>query len=88
MSLIDCPECAKDVSEHADSCPHCGYPFQQSDADTKAGVVLTDIDIGFNSWALILLKAGIAAVPVVIIASLLYFVLTALVAGGLLGFGG
>ena len=88
MSLIDCPECAQDVSEHADSCPHCGYPFQQSDTDTKAGVVLTDIDIGFNSWALILLKAGIAAVPVVIIASLLYFVLTALVAGGLLGLGG
>jgi uncharacterized membrane protein YvbJ len=88
MSLIDCPECAHDVSEHAASCPHCGYPFQQSDPDAEAGVVLTDIDIGFNSWALILLKAGIAAVPVVIIASLLYFVLTALVAGGLLGLGG
>jgi uncharacterized membrane protein YvbJ len=88
MSLIDCPECAQDVSEHAESCPHCGYPFQQSDTDAEAGVVLTDIDIGFNSWALILLKAGIAAVPVVIIASLLYFVLTALVAGGLLGLGG
>ncbi len=88
MSLIDCPECAQDVSEHAGSCPHCGYPFQQSDTDAEAGVVLTDIDIGFNSWALILLKAGIAAVPVVVIASLLYFVLTVLVAGGLFGFGG
>jgi hypothetical protein len=84
MSLIDCPECAGDVSEHADSCPHCGYPFQQSDADSRAGVVLRDIDIGFNSWALILLKAGLAAVPVAIIASLLYFVLSALIAGGLL----
>jgi len=84
MSLVDCPECAQDVSEYADSCPHCGYPFEQSDADAGAGVVLTDIDIDFNSWALILLKAGIAAVPVVIIASLLYLVLTALIAGGLL----
>jgi acetyl-CoA carboxylase carboxyltransferase subunit alpha len=59
MSLIDCPECVQDVSERADSCPHCGYPFQQSDLDGEAGVVLTDIDIGFNSWARILLKAGL-----------------------------
>ncbi|MCS4200726.1 hypothetical protein GGP93_002163 [Salinibacter ruber] len=88
MLLIECPESAQDVSEHAGPCPHCGHPFQQNDADTKAGVVLTDIDIGFNAWALILLKAGIAAVPVVVVASLLYFVLTALVAGGLLGLGG
>ncbi|MCS3642779.1 hypothetical protein [Salinibacter ruber] len=76
------------VSEHAGPCPHCGHPFQQNDADTKGGVVLTAIDIGFNSWALILLKAGIAAVPAVVIASLLYSVLTVLVAGGLLGLRG
>ena len=88
MSLVDCPECTHDVSEYADSCPHCGYPFGETNTDSETGVVLTDIDIGFNSWALILLKAGIAAVPVVIIASLLYFILTALVAGGLLGLGG
>lgn len=84
MSLIDCPECTHDVSEHAESCPHCGYPFQQSDTDAEAGVVLTDIDIGFNSWALILLKAGIAGVPVAILVSLLYIILSALLAGGML----
>ena|GEM_PF-7099616 len=85
MSLVDCPECTHDVSEYADSCPHCGYPFGERNTDSESGVVLTDIDIGFNSWALILLKAGIAAVPVVIVASLLYFVLSALVVGGLFG---
>lgn len=72
MSLVDCPECTRDVSEYADSCPHCGYPFRESNADAEAGVVLTDIEIGFNSWALILFKVGIAAVPVVIVVSLLY----------------
>lgn len=76
MALIDCPECAADVSEHAERCPHCGYPFEEPSGPDKGGVVLTDIDIGFNDWAVILLKAGLAAFPVAIIAVLLYFVLT------------
>ena len=25
MALIDCPECRKEVSTSAKSCPHCGY---------------------------------------------------------------
>ena len=27
MSLIRCPECGKDVSDMAASCPNCGYPI-------------------------------------------------------------
>ncbi|MGP8282819.1 MAG: hypothetical protein ACLQT6_08910 [Desulfomonilaceae bacterium] len=27
MSLIKCPECNKDVSTQAASCPHCGAPI-------------------------------------------------------------
>ena len=27
MSLIACPECKKQVSNQASSCPHCGYPI-------------------------------------------------------------
>ncbi len=27
MALIKCPECDKDVSKKAVSCPHCGYPL-------------------------------------------------------------
>ncbi|MCF6175496.1 MAG: zinc-ribbon domain-containing protein [Victivallaceae bacterium] len=27
MSLIDCPECQKEISEQAKSCPNCGYPI-------------------------------------------------------------
>jgi hypothetical protein len=76
MALVDCPECTTDVSEHADFCPHCGYPLGDPDDASRDAVVLTDIDIGFNDWALILLKAGIAALPVAILAVLLYVVLT------------
>lgn len=27
MALITCPECGHEVSEHATSCPQCGYPL-------------------------------------------------------------
>ncbi len=27
MALIKCPECARDVSSHAEACPKCGCPI-------------------------------------------------------------
>ena len=30
MALIKCPECQKEVSTSAASCPHCGYPLQKA----------------------------------------------------------
>lgn len=29
MALINCPECGKEVSNAAESCPHCGYPIKR-----------------------------------------------------------
>ena len=26
MALIECPECGREISEHAEACPHCGAP--------------------------------------------------------------
>ena len=28
MSLINCPECGKEISDKAEACPHCGLPAQ------------------------------------------------------------
>ncbi|WP_151832260.1 zinc ribbon domain-containing protein, partial [Acinetobacter ursingii] len=28
MALISCPECSRQVSTQANSCPNCGYPLQ------------------------------------------------------------
>lgn len=28
MALVNCPECEREVSEHAVACPHCGYPIR------------------------------------------------------------
>ena len=30
MSLISCPECAKDISRYAEVCPFCGFPDPSS----------------------------------------------------------
>ncbi|MDE6148644.1 MAG: ribosomal protein L7/L12 [Ruminococcus sp.] len=29
MSLINCPECNKQISNKAKSCPHCGFPVEE-----------------------------------------------------------
>lgn len=30
MALITCPDCSKEISSSADSCPHCGRPMSTS----------------------------------------------------------
>ena len=36
MALIACPECAKEISDKAAACPHCGHPMKDSqNAATK-----------------------------------------------------
>jgi len=30
MALIKCPDCAKEISSMAESCPHCGYPINKN----------------------------------------------------------
>ena len=36
MAVIKCPECGKEISDKAMTCPHCGYPLM-SDRFEKAG---------------------------------------------------
>lgn len=33
MALINCPECGKEISTMADSCPNCGYPLKKDIPD-------------------------------------------------------
>jgi hypothetical protein len=28
MSLMDCPECRKQISDQAEACPSCGFPIK------------------------------------------------------------
>lgn len=29
MALIKCPECSREISDRAESCPHCGFPIRE-----------------------------------------------------------
>ncbi len=34
MALIECPECNKQISETASSCPQCGYSFSKGETES------------------------------------------------------
>jgi TM2 domain-containing membrane protein YozV len=37
MAIIDCPECKKEVSTQANTCPHCGYSIQNYLLEDRGG---------------------------------------------------
>lgn len=41
MALVQCPECAKQISDQAASCPHCGAPRATVKVDATQGVITT-----------------------------------------------
>ena len=69
MPLINCPECAHEVSTTATACPNCGHPFAPSVTRTKT--VIQDAppsDDGIPKW--IFIPLGLLGVV------LLFFLLT------------
>lgn len=64
MSLINCPECEKEISEHARWCPQCGYARKES-APIRAHV--TDIEMSFGSMFVFMLKWAFASIPALIV---------------------
>lgn len=47
MALVNCPECSKDVSEFAVSCPSCGYSVKEhydKIRETKREKILTEVN--------------------------------------------
>ena len=71
MALISCPECGKQISETTSACPHCGYKFSVSVADTHP----TDTKLGEvekkNGAGIVLVVIGvlmiIVGLPLIII---------------------
>lgn len=43
MALIRCPECGREISNHAESCPGCGCKIIQSEANTGEAMITTNI---------------------------------------------
>lgn len=42
MSLINCPECGKEISDKVVTCIHCGYPIQNQTVEVTSAVANTD----------------------------------------------
>ena len=38
MALIKCPECGREISDKAASCPNCGYPIMNASPDNGANI--------------------------------------------------
>ncbi len=54
MSLIICPECAKEVSAAAAACPNCGHPFVRPTVQPRVIVnEFVEEESGFPKWAFI-----------------------------------
>ncbi len=54
MSLIICPECAKEVSAAAAACPNCGHPFVRPTVQPRVVVnEFVEEESGFPKWAFI-----------------------------------
>lgn len=43
MAIINCPECGKEISDKANSCPHCGLPLiQNTPIQDRGNAITTD----------------------------------------------
>lgn len=60
MALINCPECGKEISNKAASCPHCGYPLLSEDASRLEEARRKDKQFLIRIGGLLLI--GIAAI--------------------------
>lgn len=54
MSMIKCPECGKEISDSAKSCPNCGHPMKH-----KKSKIIIVIAIIMGAIALVVLASGI-----------------------------
>lgn len=62
MPIINCPECSKEISDAAPSCPNCGFPLHQQQPD-KFKVESTSVAATNEKSVGILLGIGILFIP-------------------------
>lgn len=53
MAIINCPECGKEISDKAKSCPHCGYPIESKETviEETAPIEYGDFSIDCGDFA-------------------------------------
>lgn len=71
MPLINCPECNKEISDKADSCPNCGFPIDEIKKNIVNEEFKQDMSISKNNN--VIKKASIYIGIVLVICLLIGF---------------
>ena len=66
MALITCPECGKEISDTARSCPNCGYPItaKENEENLTTSAAIGGAPKGKNSTKTIAIACAIIAIIV------------------------
>ena len=73
MPLGQCPDCEGNVSSSAAFCPHCGYAVGKT-----LKTAIYDVRMPFGSMVVFMVQWAIAAIPALIILTVLGFVVFAI----------
>ena len=60
MALIQCPECKREISSSARSCPSCGYPMQENSSEPQFEAFRKRVLIGSLVMCIVTFPIGIA----------------------------
>lgn len=78
MALIECPECGKEVSDKAKSCPNCGCPIDkfQNENDFPTYTVIAFSLLVFFGVSMIFLHTGWIMNSILMIATFVFSILS------------
>ena len=54
MALINCPECEKEISDKAKSCPNCGYELNPQASQPKQPSKKKSSGSGYGTWIVVI----------------------------------
>lgn len=71
MALIKCPECGKEISDKAVTCPYCGNPMGNGEQLIQEKTSITDVfpQKSYLKWAALLWLLFIAEIAILIVAT-------------------
>lgn len=75
MALIKCPECEKEISDHAESCPNCGYPLHKKILPVPPKEPMSDDEIEEWKEAKSVRNSNIAVAAIIGVIALIFVII-------------
>lgn len=72
MALINCPECKKEISDSAKSCPSCGYELKQSELRKEEKKVIVKSELAHKKKSIL---GGVVIIGIIIISAVVIYFL-------------